>query len=144
MAIHAVELPWDQDVSMPYGGLLRNPWSPADQLQATVDFRKFNRSLEIEPTRYGELVIMAREHSKYQQRVIKNYYQNRGAISLQRLSELVTELYLAEGKNRERQWEYIVGALQKLEIPPTRIDHLRQQDDPKLLANLVEELMAKQ
>jgi hypothetical protein len=87
---------------------------------------------------------MAPERSKYQQRIIKNYYQNRGAISLQRLSELVTELYLAEGKGRERQWGYIIGALQKLGIPDERIEHLRKKDDPKLLAKLVEELMAKQ
>ena len=143
-AIHVVELPLDQAISMPHGGLLRNPGWRLDRLQAAVDFRKFNLGLVIEPTQYGEPVIMAREHSKYQQRVIKNYYQNRGAISLQRLSELVTELYLAEGKQREQQWEYIVGALQKLEISPTRIEHLRQQDDPALLASLVEELMAKQ
>ncbi|MCH2117227.1 MAG: hypothetical protein MK161_05965 [Pirellulales bacterium] len=129
---------------MPYGRVLRNPVLPIDGLQVFVDFRKFNRSLVIEPARHEELVIMAREHSKYQQRIIKNYYQNRGAISLQRLSELVTELYLSEGKKREQQWEYIEGALQKLEIPTPRIEHLRQQDDPKLLANLVEELMAKQ
>ena len=86
---------------------MRNPVLPIDGLQAWVDFCKFNRSLVIEPARHEELVIMAREHSKYQQRVIKNYYQNRGAISLQRLSELVTELYLSEGKKREQQWEYI-------------------------------------
>ncbi len=83
------------------------------------------------------------ERSKYQQKVIKNYYENRGAISLQRLSELVTELYLAEGKQREKQWKYIVGALEKLNIKPQRIEHLRQQDDPALLAKLVEELIAK-
>ncbi len=83
------------------------------------------------------------ERSKYQQKVIKNYYENRGAISLQRLSELVTELYLAEGKQREKQWKYIVGALEKLDIKPQRIEHLRQQDDPALLAKLVEELIAK-
>ena len=41
------------------------------------------------------------ERSKYQQKIIKNYYDNREAISLQRLSELVTELYLAEGKARQ-------------------------------------------
>jgi len=83
------------------------------------------------------------ERSKYQQRVIKNYYQNREAISLQRLGELVTELYLAEGKQREKQWEYIVAALEKLKVKPERIEHLRQQDDPALLARLVEELMGK-
>jgi hypothetical protein len=83
------------------------------------------------------------ERSKYQDKIIKNYYQNKDAIGLQRLSELVTELYLAEGKGRERQWKNIVGALEKLKIPQTRIDHLVKQDNPALLAKLVEELMAK-
>ncbi len=87
---------------------------------------------------------MAKEHSKYQQNIIKRYYDNREAVSLQRLQELVTELYLAEGKARERQWKYIVGALEKLGLKQDRIDHLREQDDPALLAKLVEELMAKE
>lgn len=86
---------------------------------------------------------MAKEYSKYQQNIIKRYYDNREAVSLQRLSELVTELYLAEGKSREKQWKYIIAALEKLEIPQSRIDHLRKADDPKLLAQLVEELMGK-
>jgi len=87
---------------------------------------------------------MNKNYSKYQQKIIKNYYENRDAISLQRLSELVTELYLAEGKARERQWKYLEGVLAKLNLPPDRIEHLRKKDDPKLLVKLVEELMAKQ
>ncbi len=87
---------------------------------------------------------MDKKYSKHQQKIIRNYYENRESISLQRLSELVTELYLAEGKGREKQWKYIVGALEKLEIPAERIEHLRKQDNPALLAKLVEELMAKQ
>ena len=87
---------------------------------------------------------MTKTYSKHQQNIIKRYYDNRDAISLQRLSELVTELYLAEGKGREKQWKYIEGVLPKLGIKQDRIDHLRKKDDPKLLANLVEELMAKQ
>jgi hypothetical protein len=86
---------------------------------------------------------MDRQYTKFQQKAIKNFYDNREAISLQRLSELVTDLYLSEGKGRERQWKYIVAALQKLGIPAARIEHLQKQDDPKLLAKLVEELMAK-
>ena len=42
------------------------------------------------------------ERTKFQQNIIKNYYKNQDAISLQRLSELVTNLYLAEGKGRAR------------------------------------------
>jgi hypothetical protein len=83
------------------------------------------------------------ERSKYQQKIIKNYYDNREAISLQRLSELVTELYLAEGKARQRQWKAIVSALEKLKIPAARIEHLVKQDNPSLVAKLVEELLAK-
>ncbi len=86
---------------------------------------------------------MDKKYSKYQQNIIKNYYENRESISLQRLSELVTELYLSQGKGREKQWKYIVGALEKLGLPEERIEHLRKKDDPRLLAELVEELMAK-
>ncbi|MEX0938521.1 MAG: hypothetical protein WDZ59_11730 [Pirellulales bacterium] len=84
------------------------------------------------------------DFSKHQQKIIKNYYDNREAISLQRLSELVTDLYLAEGKARAKQWKYITAALEKLKVPPSRIEHLQKQDNPALLAKLVEELMAKQ
>jgi len=87
---------------------------------------------------------MDKKYSKYQQKIIKNYYENRDAISLQRLGELVTELYLATGKGRERQWKYIVSTLQKLGLPDERIEHLRKQDNPALLAKLVEELMEQQ
>ena len=86
---------------------------------------------------------MNKNYTKHQQKIIKNYYDNRDAISLQRLSELVTELYLAEGKQRATRWKQVVAALEKLEIPASRIKHFVEKDDPKLLAHLVEELMAK-
>ena len=87
---------------------------------------------------------MGKEYSKYQQKVIKNYYDNREAISLQRLSELVTDLYLAEGKARATKWKQAIGALEKLGVGADRIEHLREQDNPALLAKVVEEMMGKQ
>ena len=86
---------------------------------------------------------MAKQHSKHQQKIIKNYYDNREAISLQRLSELVTDLYLAEGKARETKWKQAVGALEKLGLKPDRIADLRKKDNPALLAQVVEEMMAE-
>lgn len=83
------------------------------------------------------------DRTKYQQQIIKNYYKNQDAILLQRLSELVTNLYLAQGKARARQWKHVVTALEKLKIPKSRIDHLVAKDDPTLVARLVEELLAK-
>lgn len=83
------------------------------------------------------------EYSPYQQRIIKNYYDNRGAISLQRLQELVTELYLAEGKKQQKLWENAEKSLLGLKLTPARVKHLMDQKDPALLAKVVEELMAK-
>ncbi len=45
------------------------------------------------------------KRSSYQDRIIKNYYQNFDAIMVQRLGEMVTDLYLAEGKARTRLWD---------------------------------------
>jgi len=81
------------------------------------------------------------ERSKYQQKVIKNYYQNREAISWQKLSELVTELYLAEGKKRDSLWKRVAGHLQGLGIKPEQIDHIVAQDDPQVVAKLLEKHM---
>ena len=80
------------------------------------------------------------ERSKYQQKAIKNYYDNRDAIALQRVQELVTELYLSEGKKRKRNWDYLETHLAKLGVKPDTIQHLRAQDNPELVANLIKRL----
>ena len=38
------------------------------------------------------------KQSNYQQRVIRNYYENQGSIMLQRLGDLVTDLYRPKGR----------------------------------------------
>ena len=75
--------------------------------------------------------------SKYQQNVIKRYYDNRDAIALQRAQELVTELYLAEGKKREKVWDSLAKNLEKAGVPATQIAHLRELDDPARVATLL-------
>ena len=87
---------------------------------------------------------MLDDYSPYQQKIIKRYYKNQGPIQLQRLAEMVTELYLAQGKKRERIWTSIVTAMQKLEVPQSRIDHLVKQNNPSLVAEVVKELEARQ
>ncbi len=75
------------------------------------------------------------ERSKYQQNIIKNYYENFDTLQLQKLGEHVTELYLAEGKAREKRWKMVTAVLEKLKIPASRIDHLRKSDNPALSPN---------
>jgi hypothetical protein len=83
------------------------------------------------------------EYSKYQQKVIKNYYDNRDTLALQRVQELVTELYLSEGKKRQKHWDSLALHLGKLGVKPDVIQHLRQQDKPELVATLIQKLMEK-
>jgi hypothetical protein len=83
------------------------------------------------------------KRSAYQDRIIRNYYQNQDTIMLQRLGELVSDLYLAEGKARQRIWARVAAALEKLKVPADRIRHLVDSDNPTLVANLLKELLGK-
>ena len=80
------------------------------------------------------------KNSSYQQNIIRNYYKNRSSIALQRLQELVTDLYLSEGKKREQCWKNIANQLEKLEVKPQRIKYLLEKNDPALIAQVVSEL----
>lgn len=81
------------------------------------------------------------KRTAYQERIIRRYYQNQDSIMLQRLGEIVSELFLAEGKARERVWKRAIAAMEKLKIPQDRIEHLKASDNPSLVAKLLEELL---
>ena len=83
------------------------------------------------------------KRTKYQEKIIKGYYQQRENIALQRLQELVTELYLSEGKTRERHWKNVATHLAALGVKQEQIDHLVQKDNPELIANLIQDFMQK-
>ena len=84
------------------------------------------------------------DKSRYQQKVIQRYYDNREAIALQKVQEFVTELYLSTGKKRAQYWQRIAGHLDKLGVEKKTIDHLVGEDKPELVASLVKKLMNKQ
>jgi hypothetical protein len=81
------------------------------------------------------------KRSSYQDRIIKNYYENRDTIMLQRLGELITDLFLADGKSKVRLWKRVAEILEKLKIPKGQIQHLVQSDNPTLVANLLKKLL---
>lgn len=87
--------------------------------------------------------VMAKQRSNYQDRVIRNYYQNRDDIMLQRLGELVTDLYLAEGKTKLRIWKRVAEILEKLKVPKSEIERLVRSDNPTLVANVLKKLLEK-
>jgi hypothetical protein len=81
------------------------------------------------------------KRSSYQDRVIRNYYQNRDEIMLQRLGELVTDLFLSEGKAKTRIWKRVSEILEKLKVPKDQIQNLVRSDNPTLVANLLKKLL---
>jgi len=83
------------------------------------------------------------KRSSYQDRIIRRYYQNQDAIMLQKLGDLVTDLYLAEGKAKDRLWKRLAAALKNLKIPEDQIQHLVRSDNPALAANLLKKLLEK-
>ena len=82
-------------------------------------------------------------YSAHQQKIIKRYYENIDQVAWQRLSELVADLYLAEGKKREKLWVSASSFMQKLKVPQVRIDAIVVKKDIEKLAVLVKELMGK-
>jgi len=81
------------------------------------------------------------EYTPYQTQIIKRYYKNRESLATQKLSELTTELYLAEGKKRQQIWKRIVAALSHLGVEPDKIEQMVKTDNPAKLAEFVNKLL---
>jgi len=81
--------------------------------------------------------IVDQSRTKYQEKIIKNYYRNLDAIALQKAMEQVTELFLTEGKKREQTWKRLIANLEKVGLPADQIKHLQEQDDPAVIADVL-------
>ena len=87
---------------------------------------------------------MGKDLSKFQRKVIKNYYENRETLALQKLGEVVTEIYLAEpGMKRKRLWDRAIVHLQALDVKETTYGPIVEADSAARLAKLLTELQAR-
>ena len=86
------------------------------------------------------LTMTDRNYSAFQQKVIKRYYDNKDQIDEQRLSELVTNLYLAPPKKQAKMWESAEELMTRMKLPASRITHVMETRDAAVLAKVVEEL----
>ena len=83
-------------------------------------------------------------HSKYQSDVIGRYYDNLDTIMLQKLGELVTELYLAETDvQKKRLWNRARKAMEKLKVPPGIIEHIMKTQSVEILAKNLQDWLSK-
>ena len=62
---------------------------------------------------------------------------------LQKLGDMVADLYLAEGKKRASLWKRAAKALLQLGVSQAQVDHIVESDNPSILAKRLETLLAK-
>lgn len=75
------------------------------------------------------------EFTPYQKSTISHYYEHIDTIMLQKISELITELYLADSEaKRNRLWDRVQKAMLKLKIPPAIRDHILDKRDMEVMA----------
>ncbi|MGN1273722.1 MAG: hypothetical protein ACI4UF_03965 [Thermoguttaceae bacterium] len=79
-------------------------------------------------------------YTPYQQKIIKRYYDNYDDLGRQRLGELATDLYLAEGKKLANGWKRAEEIMRRLKVPETRVQIIMESKDPAMLAKLVKDL----
>jgi len=81
--------------------------------------------------------------SKYQAKVISSYYENLDTLMLQKLGELVTELYLADTDTaRARLWQRVHKAMANLKVAPAIMEHIMKKQDVQILARNLQDWLA--
>lgn len=79
--------------------------------------------------------------SRYQEGIVRRYYDHADTAALQRLAELVSELYVAEDeKAAARMWKSAATALAKTPVEPRIAQQAIAARDIKKLAELVASL----
>ncbi len=83
------------------------------------------------------------DHTEHQKKIIKRFYDNRDDIDQDRLSEMVTNLYLTDSaKQKTRIWQKAEETMLRLGVPESRVTHVVGTQDPAILAEVVSDLQA--
>ena len=92
----------------------------------------------------GKLSMAKREYSKHQKSIIKGYYENLDTLMLQKLSELVSELYLEQNpKKKDTLWQRVETAMRNLKIKPVLVEHIMSTRDVQVLAKNINDWIGR-
>jgi hypothetical protein len=81
--------------------------------------------------------------SRYQQGIVRRYYEHQDTIAVQKISELVSELFLAtDEKKKDKLWASVAQHLPKLDAEDVRCERVLTKRDVQELAKLVNEAAA--
>jgi len=87
---------------------------------------------------------MKKPLTEYQQKLVKNYYKNIDGIMLDKLGEIVSDLFIAETESKQnRLWKRARQAMLNLKVPPSIIEHIMNKKDVKILAKNLSDWLAQ-
>ena len=79
--------------------------------------------------------------SKYQQKAIKNFYDNKDLRLVQKLGELVSNLYLeTNDKKKDTGWKKIKKMLTDLKVHPGEVEFLTKDKPLSLISKKLDEI----
>jgi hypothetical protein len=83
-------------------------------------------------------------YSAHQRKIINRYYEHRDTIALNKLGELVSELYLCEDKKKaDRLWKQVQTHLEKTDAAPATRRQIIDNRDLTELGRILGQLGGK-
>jgi hypothetical protein len=80
-------------------------------------------------------------YTKYQQKAIKNFYNNKDIRLVQKLGELVSNLYLeTNDKKKDTGWKKIKKMLTDLKVHPGEVEFLTKDKTLSLISKKLDEI----
>ena len=80
-------------------------------------------------------------YSEYQKKVIRNFYDNKDLRLVQKLGELVSNLYLETNeKKKETGWRKIKKMLTDLKVHPGEVEYLTKDKNISTISKKLDEL----
>ena len=80
-------------------------------------------------------------YTKYQQKAIKNFYDNKDLRLVQKLGELVSNLYLeTNDKKKDTGWKKIKKMLTDLKVHPGEVEFLTKDKTLSLISKKLDEI----
>ncbi len=88
---------------------------------------------------------MSQKHNKgytqYQRKVIKNFYENKDLRLIQKLGELVSNMYLeTDEKKIESGWKRIKKVLLDMNVHPHEVEYLTKDKNLDMISNKIGEI----
>lgn len=84
---------------------------------------------------------MAKDLTRYQQGIVRRYYENKETLMTQKVSEIVSDLYVCtDVKKAGRLWERACKALLNAGADKLTVEKVCEKRDLKWLAEIVSDL----